>query len=555
MNRFKIRLLLFLLSGILFTATAVAAQTPSKILLLPFKIHSEKNLSFLNRGISSMLASRLSASGKAAVFQDASAGRAVLEAPDGSEIQVALKQASALGAQYVVTGSLTVFGSSVSTDAKLIGVAEQRPLVTFSQVGTNTGDVIAHIHQFAAQVNTDIFGMVAAAPRPAYGPVVSAAPAVVAPPAAAVPAPVSAAIPQAAPKSTGQQPQAPEIWRSSRIKDEIRSMAAGDVDGDGQVEIAMAVGHDITVHRYEAGRLTTVAEIKGESYETLLGVDVADINGNGRAELYITRLNRMDRLSSSVMEWSGSGFRTLAQDLNWYFRVTNGPADSPILVGQRRRSVGPTGSGEFEMPGSVKLFMPGIFQLDWAGSRLEAGQRLNLPKGIFVYGFAFGDVMGKGQPMVVALTESNRLRIFDQDGRKEWTASDRYGGSSLYMEYPSADDKTQTERYYLLQRVLVADLNRDGRPELLVSKNKDIAGGFLKSFRRYSSGNVNCLSWETVTMKTRWQTEEISGYVSDINLSDLDRNGRQDLIYTVVSGEGGMMEKPTSYVVVQWNLN
>lgn len=527
----------------------VSAQTPAKVLLLPFKIHSGKDLSFLNRGVSAMIASRLAASGRVSVVQDASAAQAVLDAPDGTEVQVALEQAAALQARYAVIGSLTIFGSSVSTDAKFIGVTEQRPLVAFSQVGNNTGDVLSHIHQFAAQVNADVFGMAVAAPRPSYGPVVSGAPVAPAPvvsrPATATPAPAAQV---AAP--------AQETWKSGRFQEEMRSLAAGDIDGDGKTEIATLSGHDITIRRYAAERLETIGQFQGKEYNTLLGIDVADLNGNGRAEIFVTRLTKQGKLDSFVLEWKDGSLRTVADGLNWYFRVVQDSEKGAILVGQKRGIVG-QGSA-FQIEGADRLFMAGIFELNWVGRSLEAGRRIDLPRHDRVYGFTTARITDGKTPEFAVVTDNDRLRLLDKSGRKKWTSNTRYPGSGTYMEYRIAPDQSQPDRYYLPQRILAADLDGDGKEELILVRNKDIARGFLNRFRHFDSGRVECLSWDKVTMKTLWETEEVSGYVGDAAIADIDGNGTADLVYAAVQSEGSMLDldfsKAASYLAVRWNI-
>jgi hypothetical protein len=86
---------------------ALAQKNVNRVLILPLTIHSEKDLTFLNKGIMDMMASRISQS--ATVIR-----RAGLD-PDKDPVQIARD----LNADYVVTGSLTVFGNSASTDAAL----------------------------------------------------------------------------------------------------------------------------------------------------------------------------------------------------------------------------------------------------------------------------------------------------------------------------------------------------------------------------------------------------------------------------------------------------
>ncbi|MBI9084558.1 MAG: VCBS repeat-containing protein [Desulfobacterales bacterium] len=538
----RVHLALFI-AAILISVSVVSAQAPSKVLVLPFKINSEKDLAFLNRGVMFMISSRLAASGKTAVFQNLKANQAILSAPDGSEVPAALNIAAALQADYVVTGSLTIFGSSVSTDAQFISVAEKRPLVIFSQFGDNTGDVIAHIHQFAAQVNAEVFGLRPAAQAPAFQPVAPA------------PAPATAAA--APPSAVAAGADREKTWKSGRFEGEIRSMAAGDIDGDGKTEIVTINGHDVTIRRYGAGRLETLAEFKGNTYDTILGIDVADLNGNGRAEIFVTQLSRQGKLNSFVLEWSDGGLKTLADNQNWYFRVIDMPGRGRVLLGQKRGMV--SSSGSFQIEGADQLFRAGVFEIAWLGRDLEAGNRLDLPRNGNIYGFTVAGVMGENKESIVAITNDDRLRIMERSGRKQWTGTARYPGSATFMEYRLASDQSKPDRYYLPQRIHTADLNGDGTAEVIVVKNKDIARGLLSRFRSFDAGRVECLTWDKVAMRTRWETEEMSGYISDAAVADIDGNGTLDLVFTVVQGEGNLLdfefEKATSYMVVRWDID
>lgn len=522
---------------------SASAEGLKQVLILPFTINAEKDLAYLNRGMVSMLSSRLFHQGRLTT---------ITGEKSAATLEAAIKLGADSGADYVTYGSITVFGKSVSTDLKLVDVENETTAINFSRSGNKKGDVVSHIDQFAAQANAMLMRSPAPPAAAAAQPVPQAAqPAIVAPVPVVVATPAPTA---AAPAAISEQPKN-KIWRSNRLQGEISSMAVGDVDGDGRIEIVMVVGLDVSIHRYEKGKLKTVGEIKGKAYEKLLGIDVADINANGKAEIYITRLNKQRRLVSSVLEWSGKGFSPILEKAGWYFRVIDVPGRGNVLMGQKRPPVSSSGGGDFEMPGANQLFLPGVFELTWQGEQLIAGERQPLPRGMNIYGFNYGNVIKPDQPMIVAMNEERRLRILNAAGKKQWTGAGRFGGSPVYIEYPAADDQNKTERLYLLQRVLVADLDNDGTPEVVVTKNKDVSRDLFTRFRSYTSGQVICLSWETVTMKTRWETEAISGHVADIALADIDRDGRIDLIYTVVSGEEGMFKKAVSYVVIQWGVS
>ena len=95
---------------LLFTATPRTwAQTARRILVIPFTINAAGDLGYLQRGISDMLTSRLE-QGKDVTVVTVDHQPKSLTDLVGSE-----------NADYVITGSVTVLGGSVSTDAQVAG--------------------------------------------------------------------------------------------------------------------------------------------------------------------------------------------------------------------------------------------------------------------------------------------------------------------------------------------------------------------------------------------------------------------------------------------------
>ena len=121
----RYRLPFFLSFFLLFIATTVlpghAADQDTKgtVAVLPFEMHAPSSMAYLQDGLRDMLASRLAANGGAIVI-DRNQINALLPEP-GAILQdrQALDLGSQLGADYVITGSLTSLGTSMSLDAKV----------------------------------------------------------------------------------------------------------------------------------------------------------------------------------------------------------------------------------------------------------------------------------------------------------------------------------------------------------------------------------------------------------------------------------------------------
>ena len=481
-----------------FSISPAAAQKPASVLILPFVIHSPEDLSYLKKGIQEMLSTRLTIPGKAApVDRD----KAKL-LPASAEDSINDKAAAGLGAQaqadYVAFGSLTMIGSSISTDARFVEVSSGKTLVTYANTGDAPGKAISHINLFAMQVADQVFGE----KKNVYQP----------PAAAPAAAPGQESYRQHPDKMWKEEASKQEytfmspdsghkvpfkIWKSRNIPYYIRGLAMGDVDGDNHMEVVFITGNRVMIYRLKDNAFTQLANIKSDNNHDLLSVDVADINANGKAEIFVTghRAQSMgedlqtNRLRSYVLEWDGTRFAPIADELEWYLRVVNDPVVGHILVGQKR--------------GIDVIFAPGITQLVWSGSGYKPVEELTLPRKLDVFSFTFGDIKKDGQKYLLWLSRAGMLNVSNPNGGVEWSSSDDYVGGDVYLLEPrdpfgsnramSNISRQKEVRYYLSPRILVDDLDDDDNPEVYIFSNKDYAGKALPDVRVFKNGQIDAL--------------------------------------------------------------
>ena len=98
------------------------AEGPARVLILPFDINAEKDLGFLQKGIENMLSTRLFMEGRVLPLEREIAHQAVAESPGPMNRPAAVALGQKYGADYVLFGSLTVFGESISTDSQFLDV-------------------------------------------------------------------------------------------------------------------------------------------------------------------------------------------------------------------------------------------------------------------------------------------------------------------------------------------------------------------------------------------------------------------------------------------------
>ena len=523
--------------SVLLGSVAPAAE-PSRILILPLTIHSEKDLSFLQHGIEDMLSTRLFLKGKTAPINRGQVRQAIQETPGPINEQTALLMGEKLQADYVLFGSLTIFGNSISTDCRFVDVHQKKPVVIFNRSGKSHDNIIEHINIFAAQIKERVFGHETLAYKPTLQPS----------PGAEVrddslKHPESLLAPESRPPADA--PPAPEapgkttfsLWKSRTFKERIRGIAVGDVDGDGRNETVFISSQDIFIYRFNNNRFEKVAQINGKGADAYIGVDVADVNHNGKSEIFVTNFptGNTYRVMSFVLEWDGVKFKKIAENEKWYYRTLNTPARGRIIIGQKQ--------------GIEELFFPGIHEIKWDNGSYESAGRLDLPKRTNIFGFASGDVFNDGREMILSYTKGERIRIHDRNGNEEWTSAEPYGGSPVHIEFPSETDPKEKDYIYLFQRIHVIDIDKDGKNEVIVVKNSDTTGRVFKRLRAFNTGRVECLAWEDFGLYTKWKTRDVSKYISDCVVADFDNDGKDEVVFSVVAKTGMILKNDRSFIV------
>jgi TolB-like protein len=509
---------------------AAKEETPSKILILPFTVHSDQELSFLKDSVYDMLSTRLSIKGKSELLSRSAADNALLSSEEVTETNQAISIGEKLKADYVVFGSLTVFGQSISTNARLADVNKKDTAVVFSKTGEKRGELISHVSLFADKIEEEIFADKKAESGSELGPSseIEKSPS---PQVAITPAPFSKFF---------------SDWKSRTFDMEIRGLSLGDVDGDGKNETVFIDNRNVFVFRYMERKFKKIAEIEKDDSLRYLGVDVADINKNNKDEIFITAISpNSNRILSFVLEWDGEKLTRINEEINIFFRVLNDPAKkAPILVGQKQAML----RGLF----STK----GVYEMEWVahsdGGSYETTTRIKLPAKVNVYGFATGDVLSDGTENIVSYDRGGRILISDTKGSDIWLGDNTYGGSDVFIDIPDKSGASgEFERKYLNPRIHIADVDYDGINEVIAVSNEDFAGKVMARMRNYTNGRVDSMSWNNDNLQNEWTTGKITGYISDYVVGDIDNDGRNELIFSVVSKGGGFFSSKKSHIAAR----
>ncbi len=306
---------------------------------------------------------------------------------------------------------------------------------------------------------------------------------------------------------------------------DARLFAIADFDGTGGLQYVFSDG--IRLHVFKQGlsgwrEIWTETVSYGPSEMHHINLDIADINGNGTPEIFITAMLN-GKIVSYVVECRDGVYRRIA-DLPGFLRVVVFPRTGSILLGQAYDPASFFG-------GKPKQYV-------WADGKYTAGAEFVLPRGLGLYGFVIAE-LGEQHPLLVALDEKEQLVVYSNNA-PVWRSEEKFPSFGIVVARPLAgidqmfsSGTTEAEKVRVRGRVLALDLNGDGKDEILLPRNSGAA--LLTGFKE---AEFVSLGWTGARLERRGAIPDIPGAVLDFQA--LKQPGLGTRIVSLVLVPGGM---------------
>lgn len=338
------------------------------------------------------------------------------------------------------------------------------------------------------------------------------------------------------------EPVQEEQTTSPDLPFRARFFARADLDADGMAEHVFSDGTRLHIYRLEASgwKELWTEPLRGVNVLDLqhLSLDAADINGNGRPEVFVTAMAG-DRIVSSVTEWEDGAYRKIAE-LPDLLRVVHYPGRKPQLIGLA-----------FD---AAKFYTGNPKEYAWSGSGYAAGAVFPLPSGVRLYGFTFAD-FGDARIYLVSLNDEDRLVVYSGD-TPVWKSEEAYpGGDTVVLKPltqaekmttgPASDPSnvTKEQQVRIRGRVLAADLDGDRRQEVLLPKNSRP----LLFIDLSKKAELRALRWTGARLDDRWSVRDIPGSILDLQT---DSEGPAARVRALVRSSGGLFSRDAERVIL-----
>jgi len=310
---------------------------------------------------------------------------------------------------------------------------------------------------------------------------------------------------------------------------EIVDFDVGDLNGDGKNEYILIDHYRVMVYKLKKGKLKKIGQMKADKeFDHFLGVDVGDINRNGRDEIFVTN-QKEDSLESFALERQPGkkGFKHVWKDANLYFRIIRPFGAKPTLLSQS--------------PGIETPFMGPIKKVVFKNRRYIQGRKLNTPDiygtHFILYGLTQTDLSGNKMKDTVILDDKYHLRVYNSKGKVVVKSEDYYGHDPRSIDLGVIDDFgevmegtsniTRGKPFHYKSRLQF--VKNGGRRFLVLPKNYVAGNGLLNQLIIVENSGIAILGVNREGFERLFESSKQKGYLGAFRVVPRKGNAGADV--------------------------
>jgi hypothetical protein len=285
----------------------------------------------------------------------------------------------------------------------------------------------------------------------------------------------------------------------------VSSMDVCGVIAEGSEDIVVTDGKKVLMYQLTGEQVEFIDEYVPGVAAKLLTLQCAEIDKNPGQEIVVNQYIN-NSLDTSILTYRNGRLQVLQDHIDVLLVAvdTDGDGVNDTVWGA------PYDLSEFFTEGRAALYA-------FTDGKLRRQERVEVPRVFRATGVTLADLSGDGRRDLVMIDDSRQLRVY-RGQQQLYKSSDRVGGSYSVAEVmrETTGGVKRPFLYHMEPWMAVADLNGDGRQDIVVPRNTRSLGGMFPNVNIYSGGDVVVLSSSDFGYSLTAITPQLDGLVGGV---------------------------------------
>jgi hypothetical protein len=319
----------------------------------------------------------------------------------------------------------------------------------------------------------------------------------------------------------------------------VTSMDVCGVIAEGSEDILVTDGKKVLMYQLAGEQVEFIDQYVPGVASKLVSVQCAEIDKNPGQEIIVNQYIN-NALGTSILTYRNGRLQALQEHIDVLLVAvdTNGDGVNETIWGS------PYDLSEFFTTGRAALYA-------FDNGKLRRQEQVEVPRVYRATGVTVADLSGDGKRDLVMIDDSRHVRVY-RGLQQLYKTSDRVGGgySSVEIMRETSGGVKRPVPYYFEPGMTVADLNGDGRQDVVIPRNTRSLGGVLPNVNAFSGGDVVVLSYTDFGYSLTAITPLFDGVVSGVAIL----RQRSYPAFVVGVSQGSLMGGGNSLILISRRL-